>query len=85
MNLAEQSTTWTDLLYQERNRDYFKHISDFVNRERAAGKTIYPQQKDVFNALKLTPFDKVKVVILGQDPYHGPNQATGLSFSVKRR
>ena len=54
-----------------------------VHAERDAGKVIYPPAHDVFNAFKLTEFDQVKVVILGQDPYHGPNQAHGLSFSVK--
>ena len=58
-------------------------LSLFLRREKAAGKLIYPASVDIFTAFKLTPFDKVKVVILGQDPYHGPNQAHGLSFSVR--
>lgn len=54
-----------------------------VAQQRAAGKIIYPPQEDIFNAFRFTPFDNVNVVILGQDPYHGPNQAHGLSFSVR--
>lgn len=66
----------------EKEKPYFKKILQFINDERAKGKIIYPEQKNIFNALKLTPFEHVKVVILGQDPYHGPRQAHGLSFSV---
>lgn len=73
---------WTSLLGAEKQKPYFKKIVDFVRRQRQQGKTIYPAQSDIFNALKLTPFENVKVVILGQDPYHGPKQAHGLSFSV---
>ncbi len=76
--------TWTDVLREERERPYFKELLAFVGSERAAGKTIYPKNSEVFHALASTPFDRVEVVILGQDPYHGPNQAHGLSFSVKR-
>lgn len=73
---------WADVLAQEKQQPYFQDIMEYIENERAAGKTVYPAQQDVFNAFKLTEFDKVKVVILGQDPYHGPNQAHGLSFSV---
>ncbi|MCH9770381.1 MAG: uracil-DNA glycosylase [Gammaproteobacteria bacterium] len=75
--------TWKDMLKEEKNKDYFKSILNFVSNARTKGKSIYPPQKDIFNALKYTPFETVKVVIIGQDPYHGPNQAHGLSFSVK--
>ena len=75
--------TWKTVLAEEKEKDYFNKILDFVKKERTAGKKIYPPQKDIFNALKLTPFENVKVVILGQDPYHGPNQAHGLCFSVQ--
>ena len=75
--------TWTDVIGQEKEKPYFKHILQQVHQERLAGKTIYPPQDEVFNAFKYTVFDEVKVVILGQDPYHGPNQAHGLAFSVK--
>nr|WP_208293523.1 uracil-DNA glycosylase [Zophobihabitans entericus] len=74
--------TWTDVIGKEKELDYFKKITAYVAAERAAGKVIYPPQKDVFNAFRFTEFADVKVVILGQDPYHGPNQAHGLSFSV---
>ena len=74
--------TWTDVIGQEKEKPYFKHILQQVHQERLAGKTIYPPQDEVFNAFKYTAFDEVKVVILGQDPYHGPNQAHGLAFSV---
>ena len=73
---------WTDVLGEEKQQAYFQQIMQFVQSERDAGKTVYPAQTDVFNAFKVTELDKIKVVILGQDPYHGPNQAHGLSFSV---
>ena len=72
---------WDSLLTTEYNKDYFKNLMDFVKQEYKT-KTIYPKQSDVFNDFRYTDFDEVKVVILGQDPYHGPNQAEGLSFSV---
>jgi uracil-DNA glycosylase len=76
-------TTWEAALQGEREQPYFQSALNFVKQERSHGKVIYPAQADIFNALKFTPFDQVKVVILGQDPYHGPNQAHGLCFSVK--
>ena len=76
-------TTWHDYLKEEKQQPYFQNILHFIEQELAAGKTIYPPKSQIFNALKLTPFDAVKVVIIGQDPYHGPNQAHGLCFSVK--
>lgn len=72
---------WDNILNEEYNKDYFKSLIDFVKKEYKE-KTIYPKQNEVFNAFRYTDFDNVKVVILGQDPYHGPNQAEGLSFSV---
>ncbi|WP_040975505.1 uracil-DNA glycosylase [Necropsobacter massiliensis] len=75
--------TWKDVIGKEKEQPYFQHILQQVHRERAMGKMIYPPAADVFNAFKLTEFEQVKVVILGQDPYHGPNQAHGLAFSVK--
>lgn len=77
-----QELTWHDVIGKEKEQDYFKQAMQYVADQRAQGKTIYPPQHDVFNAFKFTPFAQVKVVILGQDPYHGPNQAHGLSFSV---
>lgn len=76
------STTWHDVIGAEKEQPYFKQTLAFVESERAAGKTVFPPASDVFNAFKATEFSHVKVVILGQDPYHGPNQAHGLSFSV---
>jgi len=74
--------TWHDVLAQEKEQPYFIDTLSSVAKERATGKTVYPPQKEVFNAFRLTELGKVKVVILGQDPYHGPNQAHGLAFSV---
>ncbi len=73
--------TWDILLKEEVNKDYFKNLINYINEEYKV-KTIYPKKTEVFNAFKYTDYSNVKVVILGQDPYHGPNQAEGLSFSV---
>jgi uracil-DNA glycosylase len=73
--------SWKKVLAPEFKKTYFKELSAFVKKEYV-NKKIYPAPKDIFRALDLCPFDKVKVVILGQDPYHGPNQANGLSFAV---
>lgn len=73
--------SWDTLLQEEYKKKYFKNLMDFVKEEYKT-KTIYPKQNEVFNAFRYTSFENVKVVILGQDPYHGPNQAEGLSFSV---
>jgi len=80
---ATQAATWTDVLAGEREQQYFRDLLEFVEGERRSGKTIYPKNSEIFNALACTPFSKAKVVIIGQDPYHGPNQAHGLCFSVK--
>ncbi|EFE95806.1 uracil-DNA glycosylase [Serratia odorifera] len=77
------SLTWHDVIGKEKEQPYFVETLAFVAAERQAGKTIYPPQKDVFNAFRFTELADVKVVILGQDPYHGPNQAHGLAFSVR--
>ncbi|ART81800.1 uracil-DNA glycosylase [Oceanisphaera profunda] len=74
--------TWQQLIEQEQQQAYLQQTLEFVEQERAAGKVIYPPALEVFNAFALTPLNQVKVVILGQDPYHGPNQAHGLCFSV---
>lgn len=73
---------WLDHLNVEFELDYMHQLSEFLRAEKAEGKVIYPSQENIFAALNVTPLDKVRVVILGQDPYHGPNQAHGLSFSV---
>jgi len=74
--------SWKEVLYQEFSKPYFLQIVTFLRTEKLAGKTIYPPGGLIFNAFNTTPFNKVKVVLLGQDPYHGPGQAHGLSFSV---
>ncbi len=76
------SLTWHDVLAEEKQQPYFVNTLSTVANERAAGITVYPPQKDVFNAFRFTELGDVKVVILGQDPYHGPGQAHGLAFSV---
>nr|WP_256871142.1 uracil-DNA glycosylase [Shewanella sp. Scap07] len=75
---------WQSFIEQQQQQSYFKQLQAFVAAERDAGKVIYPPQSQVFSAFDVTPLDKVKVVILGQDPYHGPNQAHGLCFSVQK-
>ena len=78
----EQS--WKDVLSTEFEKDYFKKLTDFVRGEYLSGKTIYPEPKNIFNAFNLCPLSNVKVVIIGQDPYHEPGQAHGLCFSVEK-
>lgn len=72
---------WDIILAQEFKKDYFRKLGVFVKNEYK-DKTIYPKYQNIFNALRYTDYDEVKVVILGQDPYHGENEAHGLSFSV---
>ena len=67
--------SWKHALQAEFSKPYFASIKTFLKQEKAAGKVIYPPGQLIFNAFNLTPFDAVKVVILGQDPYHGPGQA----------
>ena len=74
--------TWSDVLGKEKQQEYFQETLNFIRHERESGKIIYPPAADVFNAFKYTEFADVKVVIIGQDPYHGPSQAHGLCFSV---
>lgn len=76
-------STWKEVLKEEFDKPYMKSLGDFLRAEKMAGKVVYPKGSLIFNALNSTPLNKVKVVILGQDPYHGPNQAHGLSFSVQ--
>lgn len=80
---APTISDWKEALKGERDEPYFQAILNTIEAERSAGQVIYPRNTDIFNALAFTPFDAVRVVILGQDPYHGPNQAHGLSFSVQ--
>ena len=74
--------TWHDVIGDEKQQPYFADTLAYVKQRREQGVTVFPQPADVFNAFKLTEFDQVKVVVIGQDPYHGPNQAHGLCFSV---
>lgn len=80
MNIRlEQS--WKEALIEEFDKEYFENLAEFVRKEYLKNK-VYPKPRDMFRAFELTPFDKVKVVILGQDPYHGEGQANGLCFAV---
>lgn len=78
------NASWKEVLKQEFEKSYFIELAGFLKVEKAMGKVIYPPGSLIFNAFELTPFDKVKIVILGQDPYHGKGQAHGLSFSVMK-
>lgn len=77
-------SSWKEALKDEFQKSYFEQIVMSLKHEKASGKIIYPPGNLIFNAFDKTPFDKVKVVILGQDPYHGPGQAHGLCFSVQK-
>lgn len=81
MNNISIEPSWKKILEEEFEKDYFIQLTNFVRSEYLSSK-VYPPPKLIFNAFELCPFEKVKVVILGQDPYHGPGQAHGLSFSV---
>lgn len=81
---VELESSWLEVLKDEFDQPYMKELKAFLLSEKQKGFTIFPKSADIFNAFKHTPFDKVKVVILGQDPYHGINQAHGLSFSVQK-
>jgi uracil-DNA glycosylase len=74
---------WKHALREEFDKPYMQELSEFLRQEKTAGKEIYPPGALIFNALDSTPLDRVKVVIIGQDPYHGPGQAHGLCFSVQ--
>lgn len=74
--------SWKEALSSEFDKPYFAELAAALHREKASGVTIYPPGSLIFNAFALTPFNQVRVVILGQDPYHNPSQAEGLSFSV---
>lgn len=81
--IANLEPGWQRRLADEFSKDYMVCLSQFLRSEYDAGKEIYPDEVEFFHALQATPFDQVKVVILGQDPYHGPGQAHGLCFSVR--
>lgn len=73
--------SWKKILESEEEKPYFKNLTDFIKKEYSTGN-VFPQQKDIFRSFNMCPFDAVRVVIIGQDPYHGPEQANGLSFAV---
>ncbi len=75
--------SWNQKIGDELNKDYFKSLIKFLNNELDQGKVIYPHGCDIFNAFESTPYNKVKAIIIGQDPYHGEGQAHGLCFSVR--
>lgn len=82
MSDVKIEASWKVVLQDEFNQPYFQNIATFLRQEKETGKTIYPSGSLIFNAFNTTPFHQVKVVILGQDPYHNPGEAMGLSFSV---
>lgn len=84
MSNVKIEESWKRVLASEFEQPYFQVVTTFVRKEMAEGKTLYPPGPLIFNAFTQTPFDKVKVVILGQDPYHNAGQAMGLSFSVPK-
>jgi len=81
---TDSSLTWKEVLSGEKESEYFVKLLKVIAAERTRGKLIYPANSEIFNALALTPFNLAKVIIIGQDPYHGPNQAHGLCFSVRQ-
>lgn len=83
MSELKLENSWKRRIEPEFHKDYMKKLKAFLKEQQAEKKTIYPKGDQYFAAMNMTPFDKVKVVIIGQDPYHGPGQAHGLSFSVQ--
>lgn len=81
--MVHLGNSWDDVLGEEFNKEYYQKLRTFLKQEYAE-HTIYPEMYSIFNALKLTPYDRVKAVIIGQDPYHEPGQAQGLCFSVPK-
>lgn len=82
ISLPELPSDWFAVIGDELEKPYFTGLMSFLTKELAGGQTLYPPMQQIFEAFKATPFDSVRVVILGQDPYHGPGQAHGLCFSV---
>lgn len=81
--MVQIGNSWDDVLAEEFKKDYYVQLRDFLKQEYST-QTIYPQMHNIFNALQYTPYEKVRAVILGQDPYHEPGQAHGLCFSVQK-
>jgi len=84
MSAIKLNQEWLDVLSDEFEQTYMQQLKAFLTEQKQLGKTVYPKGCDIFNALDSTPISQVKVVIIGQDPYHGPNQAHGLCFSVNK-
>ena len=84
LNDIKLDPSWNKFLKDEFSKDYMLELENFLTEQENENKTIYPERKNIFNALNSTPLEKVKVVIIGQDPYHGESQAHGLSFSVNK-
>lgn len=84
MTAIKLEQSWLDRVGGEFEQPYMQNLKAFLQAEKEAGRVIYPKGPEIFNAMNTTPFDAVKVVIIGQDPYHGPDQAHGLAFSVRR-
>ncbi len=82
MNQCRPNQSWKNLLSEEKQQPYFRQILQKISEQRRQGKIIYPGDDHIFEAFRLTPLNELKVVLLGQDPYHGPSQAHGLCFSV---
>ena len=81
---ARLEKNWLDIIGGEFDRPYMAQLEQFLQREKSAGRVTYPEGAEIFNALNSTAFDDIKVVIIGQDPYHGEGQAHGLCFSVRK-
>ena len=84
LSVIQLERSWLKELKSEFQKDYMKNLKSFLLSEKRSGKKIYPAGKEIFRALDITPLNKVKVVIIGQDPYHSPGQAHGLCFSVPK-
>lgn len=82
--MVQLEKSWQKVLQEEFEKDYMKQLENFLLSEKQSGQTIYPPSDQIFAALDYTPFENVKVVVIGQDPYHGSGQAHGLSFSVNK-
>jgi uracil-DNA glycosylase len=84
MASAKLEKSWLEVIGSEFDQPYMAKLKQFLQQEKESGRKIYPKGSEIFNALNTTPFDKVRVVIIGQDPYHGEGQAHGLAFSVRK-
>ena len=81
--MVNLGNSWDELLREEFSKEYYLRLREFLKKEYST-KTVFPHMNDIYNALRLTDYNNVKVVILGQDPYHGEGEAHGLAFSVKK-